>query len=86
MGKTSKPVSVLVTGMDTPPELAALSEQGHTVLEYTLLNWQGEPLTVDLIIGPRCWRWLPSVSEKWLPLILKEARAKQPARKKKEKK
>jgi hypothetical protein len=36
-----------------------------------------------MIIGPKCWRFLPDISDKWLPLMLKEARASQPKKAKK---
>jgi len=82
---TTKPVSILVVGMDMTPALAELNAQGHLVdIDYM-------PLTLpvheyDAIVGPKCWRYLPDVSDKWLPLLLKEARAAQPKRVKKVKK
>jgi len=76
---TTKPISVLVLGMDPQPELEAMAAEGHTV-QYLPID-EG----VDVVLGPRCWRYLPDVSAKFLSLMLKEARAKQPPRAKKAK-
>ena len=82
---TTKPISVLILGMTQPTEgLAQLASEGHHVFV------EDAQLTdllkgYDVIIGPRCWRYLPDISDKWLPLLLKEARAAQPKRIKKEK-
>ena len=82
---TTKPIKILVIGMEVPPALLALAEQGHTVKQ------DGEPFSEyglyepDVVVGPKCWRWLPDVSGKWVNLLVKEARAAQPPRAKKAK-
>jgi hypothetical protein len=68
----------MTVGMEPTPELRALSEAGH-IVEASPHTWPD----YDIILGPKCWRYLPDMSDKWLPLILKEARAKQPKKAKK---
>jgi hypothetical protein len=81
--KTTKPISILVINMEETPALVQLKADGHTVRYYT-----GDeiPDAYDAVIGPKCWRYLPDISDKWLPLLLKEARAAQPVKPKKGKK
>ena len=85
MGRTPKPVYMVVEDpLFSRPEFTALSEQGHTVLRF------GDPAVewdkAEVIIGPRCWRMMDDmVREQWITLLLKEARAAQPPRTKKEK-
>lgn len=81
---TTKPISVLVIGMGPTPALEQLVTDGHTV-QYPAQTLTVNPLEWDMIVGPKCWRYLPDVSDKWLPLLLKEARAAQPPRIKKAK-
>lgn len=78
---TTKPISVLVIGMAMTPALEQLAADGHHV-EYSP-DEMNQVVNFDAIIGPRCWRYLPDVSDKWLPLLIKEARAAQPPRIKK---
>lgn len=85
---TTKPVRILAVGFgELPPELLALREEGHTVAVPIFTDddkWYNDPLdTYDLILGPKCWRISPQ-HMKFLPLAIKEARAAQPKRKKKE--
>ena len=82
--KTTKPISVLVIGMEPTPTLEQLVLEGHTV-EYLSNLVVFDPTKWDLLIGPRLWRYLPDVSDKFIKLIVKEARAAQPPRPKKEK-
>ena len=77
MAGTTKPVRILCVGLDPNDELDALSLLGHTV------DYNGAS-DYDMIVGPQCWRLLPDMM-KFLPLMLKEARAKQPPRVKKAK-
>lgn len=82
---TTKPVKLLLIGQEATPALLALAEQGHTVEVF--MNLDGtEPFIskeYDAILGPKCWRYLPEMSDKWLALLVKEARALQPPRVKK---
>lgn len=80
---TTKPVSILVLGMDLTPELLALRAEGHAVHHSTVIDFNPEAAEYDLILGPKCWRISPE-HMKFLPLAIKEARAAQPKRKKKE--
>jgi len=78
MGKTTKPVRLLIVGMERTEALEALAAAGHTV-ELSPHTWPD----YDIILGPKCWRYLPDMSDKWLNLVLKEARAHQPKKAKK---
>lgn len=84
--KTTKPISVLVIGMEPTPALEQLVADGH-IVEYTMPDYKIDfhEWTYDMIIGPKCWRYLPDVSDKFIKLIVKEARATQPPRVKKAK-
>lgn len=87
MGKTSKPIAILCIGCE-PLELYSLVDQGHRIDVITETANPCFPLAweqYDVIIGPKCWRWLPDISGKWINLLLKEARAAQPPRIKKAK-
>lgn len=88
MGKTTtRPISILVIGLEETPELKALAAEGHTIMYSNgNMKFQGVDgvFTVDVVTGPRMWRLLPD-QMKWLPLLLKEARAAQPPRVKKAK-
>ena len=75
---TTKPVHIGVIGMDITPELQALIDAGHTVEVLPV------PEEVDMVMGPKCWR-ISQEHMKFLPLAIKEARAAQPKRVKKEK-
>ena len=86
MAKTTKPVSILVIGMETSSGLTALRAEGHKVDNWDCCNYAGNEIPLheyDVILGPKCWRYFPDTSDKWIPLILKEARAAQPKRAKK---
>lgn len=82
---TTKPVRILVVGMDMTPELLALRDEGHTVRnEHEFANYDIISFVeYDLILGPKCWRIGPE-HMKNLALAIKEARAAMPKRKKKE--
>jgi len=67
MGQTPVPLRVLLVGLEKGPEFLALEAQGHTIDE-------GAP-AYDLVLGPTCWRILPE-HLKFLPLAIKEARAR----------
>lgn len=58
MGKSQKPLSILVTDstLYASEHLQALAEKGHTV---TLADLSG----YDVVIGPRCWRIIPEMGE-----------------------
>ena len=69
MGKTTKPLRVLVIGLPQSPEFDEIAALGHTV-EYSA-NTEG----YDLILGPRCWRMDERLLRlELLPLAIKEAR------------
>ena len=82
---TTKPISILCVGMEETPALDALAAKGHNVSYDWFVGGSPEVDAYDVIIGPKCWRYLPGVSDKWLPQLLKEARAAQPPRAKKAK-
>jgi len=65
------PLRLLLVGLEKGPELLALEAQGHLV--HTVADLPLEEY--DLILGPRCWRILPE-HLKFLPLAIKEARAR----------
>ena len=79
--KTTKPISVLCIGMEPTLVLKQLEADGHRVS----VTYDSELPNYDIIVGPKCWRYLPDVSDKFIKLIVKEARAAQPPRPKKEK-
>ena len=70
MGKTSKPLHIIVTdkAMEVWPEVLKLGQQGHHVHYF-----EGERL--DLIIGPNAWQ-MDEELRKYLPLAVKAARAR----------
>jgi len=70
MGSTPKPLTIVCTteAIATSPEMLALAEQGHVVLNLPL------PEGTDLVIGPECWRMTPLLM-KHLPIAIKGARA-----------
>lgn len=80
---TSQPFTILVLGGEVTPELAALSDAGHTLIYCHAIKFAGHEgeVKVDQVMGPNCWRLLPD-QMKWLPLTLKEMRAAQPKVKK----
>lgn len=65
-------------GMNPTLALLALAEQGHEVIGAQ----EGDD-DYDVYVGPRLWRYLPDVSDKFMALLLKEVRAKQPPKSKK---
>ena len=81
---TTKPIKILCIDMGPTQGLEQLTAAGHTV-QYPAQTLAVNPLEWDMIIGPKCWRYLPDISDKWLPQLLKEARAAQPPRAKKAK-
>lgn len=81
---TNQPVTILVLGLERVPELDALSEQGHTIIYSNTLTAGEAELTIDQVMGPRCWRLLPD-QMKWVPLAVKEMRALQPKKRGKKK-
>ena len=70
MGKSPKPLKIVVTHLDMLEwkELVALREQGHVV-------WMTSDPDADVIIGPNCWRMNDALSP-FLDLAIKEARAR----------
>jgi hypothetical protein len=83
MGKTSKPLTIVVTDQALLdwPEMQAYQAQGHTIgtisgLVQTLgESWNGacEVVPVDLYLGPTAHRMSES-ERKWLKLAIAEAR------------
>ena len=74
MGTTPIPCYLVVDdGLYEQEEFAVLRDMGHTVLRFSdpAVEWQ----KADLILGPTCWRILPE-HLKFLPLAIKEARAR----------
>lgn len=75
MGKTPKPLVILAL----PPihswvELEELKAQGHTVATVEDVRLANVYLkTVDLILGPRCWR-MDQAHRRYLPLAIKAGR------------
>ena len=73
------PLRVLLVGLEKGPEFEVLEGMGHRVdhpASSTMADWSYDDLGVyDLILGPRCWRILPE-HLKFLPLAIKEARAR----------
>lgn len=73
MGKTAKPLSILVmdSTLHASPEVQALQAQGHVVHPVA----EGA-MYYDLIIGPQCWRVEPGLGdlEAILAMVLKGAR------------
>ena len=81
---TTKPISIIVIGMESTPALEDMRRKGHHVYNWTYGGESPMPFEeYDMIVGPKCWRYLPDISDKFLPLLVKEARAKQPKRVKK---
>lgn len=73
MGKTTKPLRVLVIGLPQSVEFDELAASGHTV-EYEA-STEEVTLPYDLILGPRCWRMDERLLRlELLPLAIKEAR------------
>ena len=67
---------MLLVGLEKGPEFLALEGMGHEVDEEPRRYTNGvAPEEYDLILGPRCWRILPE-HLKFLPLAIKEARAR----------
>jgi hypothetical protein len=73
MGKTAKPVTILVMdrALLESTEVQALRTKGHTVAYC-------EDNIYDVIIGPQCWRIEPGLGdlEVLLEMVLKGVRAK----------
>lgn len=87
--KTTKPITVLCIGFEPTAALQQLVADGHTVDHGAVsINVNDHHVALehyDLILCPRAWRYLPDVSDKFIDRIVKEARAAQPPRTKKEK-
>ena len=79
MGRAPKLLRILLWGLGLDEHWRALAEQGHTIDVYD----EAGPVDLagyDLVVGPRSWRLLPGMS-KWVPSMVKEARAiKYPAK------
>ena len=60
MGKSSKPLSILVTDYDLfmSPEMEDMKAKGHTVVYLSV-----EERAYDVIIGRKCWRILPHMGK-----------------------
>ena len=72
MGKTPKPLKILLVGAESLFE--ALQTKGHTV------DFLPSLAEYDLILGPTCARFLPGM-EKFLDALIKGARkAKYPVK------
>ena len=83
MGKTTKPLRILVIGLPQSIEFDELRQMGHTIDMDSVLD----PLVdYDLILGPRCWRMDDRLLRlKLLNLAVKEGRlARYPTSKKEE--
>lgn len=76
MGKTAKPVTILVMDEELyqHPAVQALKTKGHEVHERYAMT----TATYDVIIGPQCWRIEPGLGdlEVLLEMVLKGVRAK----------
>lgn len=57
MGRTPKPLHILVDSSLDQSQFDLWREQGHTVeaVDYT---------GVDAVVGPKCWRLLPEMQKK----------------------
>ena len=78
MGKTPKPLRILVTDptMADWVEIRALQEQGHDVERLDLIGWNDARVVPhDIVIGPQCWRMDDSLRP-FLDIAIKEARAR----------
>mgnify|MGYP001591995974 CR=1 FL=1 len=72
VGKTPKPLYILVVGLDRWEELDALTAQGH------IIDHDSMPLTIplgqhDLTLGPTCWL-MDDAHRKYLDLAIASAR------------
>lgn len=68
MGKSSKPLRILVDVSLDQTQFDLWREQGHTVDVIDCTH-------VDAIVGPKCWRLLPSMLTKSIyALMLKSFR------------
>ena len=66
MGRTPKPLRIRVdTAMLTWPEIVALADQGHEIIE--------DAFTGDLHLGATCWR-MDTQHRKYVPLAIAAAR------------
>lgn len=83
MGKTPKPLTILVTPpLDQWEEVAALQAQGHSIHVWGDQTTGFEYADHDLILGPTCWR-MDAQHRKYLDLAITEARrARYPTEKK----
>lgn len=78
MGKSSKPLVLVIEASIDGPTFDVLREQGHKVTHFagvydpTLAFYED----VDLILGPRCWMMTPEVAEnpKLLDAAIKQGR------------
>ena len=70
MGKTSKPLTLLVDSrIKDWPELQALEAQGHALHWYEHEGWD----EYDIVLGPTCHR-MSEHERPWLDEAIKEAR------------
>lgn len=65
MGKTSKPLKILIHPSLKWEELQKLQDQNHDV--------QFLEVDADLILGPNCWK-MNQMLRQYLPLAIKAAR------------
>lgn len=66
MGKTPKPLDILLTDPSLLPLLQPYIDKGHSVVVQDCTRY-------DLILGPNCWRMDERLG-KYLELAIKEAR------------
>jgi len=67
MGRTPKPLNILVINLPDWDEFKELSEQGHAI-SHQEAAW-------DVVIGPTCWL-MDQDHRKYLDLAIKSARAR----------
>lgn len=78
MGKTSKPLTIIVVGEPTSWfEWEKLEAQGHEIIKVDpgkiYADLEPKLTKADIIMGPTAWR-MDGDLRKYLPLALKEAR------------
>ena len=66
MGKTPKPLRILVADPSLGASLAPYAEKGHEVVLDDLMGY-------DLIVGRQCWRMWPELT-RYIDVAVKAAR------------
>lgn len=78
MGKSSKPLRLIIEQSIDGPTFQTLREQGYSIeIMQEVLLADGDAYPVDIFLGPRCWMMTPEVASnpKLLEAAIKNARA-----------